>query len=143
MERDAIVQYISETFDGLDIAEHEGDFYFMYDPDRNLEPKQKQPFATLVTGDRHDTFSNLDRPSVYRLNFGLSKQTFQSLFAAGETTDIDFTALDQVMPHPVYGRMYWACVLNPSDPTWERVRSWLAEAYDQSVQRLRRRQPSH
>jgi hypothetical protein len=45
------------------------------------------------------------------------------------------------MPHPVYGRMYWACVLNPSDSTWERVHVWLAEAYDQSVQRLRRRQP--
>ena len=30
----------------------------------------------------------------------------------------DFTALDRIMPHPVYGKMYWVCVLNPSDETF-------------------------
>jgi len=31
------------------------------------------------------------------------------------------TALDQLMPHPVYGRMFWVCVLNPSDVTFQKV----------------------
>ena len=41
----------------------------------------------------------------------------------------DYTALDQVMPHPVYGNMYWLCVLNPSLATFEQVKPLLAEAY--------------
>ncbi len=46
----------------------------------------------------------------------------------------DFTTLDQLMPHPVYGRMYWVCVLNPTNETFEtKVRSLLAEAYEMAV----------
>ena len=38
------------------------------------------------------------------------------------------------MPHPVYGRMYWVCVLNPSDETFAtKVQPLLAEAYDMAV----------
>jgi hypothetical protein len=43
------------------------------------------------------------------------------------------------MPHPVYGRMYWVCVLNPSEETFEtKVRRLLAEAYDLAVSRYKR-----
>ncbi len=112
------------------------------------------PFATLVTTDYNDSFSNLNRPSVFRLNIGISKQTYLSLFGsrhpqsppsgeedAGEGGhDYDFTALDQLMPHPVYGRMYWVCVLNPSDGTFETVvRPLLAEAYDRDVSKYAKR----
>jgi len=34
------------------------------------------------------------------------------------------------MPHPVYGKMYWVCVLNPSAETFETVKGLLAEAYE-------------
>jgi uncharacterized protein DUF6194 len=44
------------------------------------------------------------------------------------------------MPHPVYGRMLWVCVLNPSDETFEtKVRQLLAEAYDLTVSKHKRR----
>ena len=87
------------------------------------------------------------------MNIGISKQTFRSLFGApsrpsgkdsaaesGEdSSSYDFTALDQVMPHPVYGRMYWVCVLNPGDETFEtKVRPLLAEAYDLAVSKYKR-----
>ncbi|MDQ6660912.1 MAG: DUF6194 family protein, partial [Chloroflexota bacterium] len=102
---------------------------------------------------RHDQFSNLDRPSVFRLNIGIGTQTFRSLFGepslpsdengapiSGRTTsDYDFTTLDQVMPHPVYGRMYWVCVLNPSDETFEtKVQPRLTEAYELAVSKYKR-----
>jgi hypothetical protein len=88
------------------------------------------------------------------LNIGISKQTFRSLFGmtklasdqedAAESDDApgeyDFTALDQVMPHPVYGRMYWVSVLNPSDETFAtKVQPLLAEAYDMAASKYKRR----
>jgi hypothetical protein len=42
-------------------------------------PEHKFPFATLVTNDAYDQASNLSRPSVFRLNIGISKQTYQSM----------------------------------------------------------------
>jgi Family of unknown function (DUF6194) len=51
----------------------------------------------------------------------------------------DFTTLDRIMPHPVYGKMYWVCVLNPSEATFQAVRPMLAEAYDSAVRRYSKR----
>ena len=54
----------------------------------------------------------------------------------------DYTALDRIMPHPVYGKMYWICVLNPSAKTFETVRGLLAEAFEAGLrQRARRAGP--
>ena len=143
MDEASIIQYITGTFDGIDTITVDGNTFFFYDPDR------KFPFATLMTNDDNDSASNLNRPSVFRLNIGISKQTYQSLFGAqaprpraGDAIDsgYDFTALDQVMPHPVYGSMYWACVLNPSAATFQAVvRPLLAEAYDLAVRKYAKR----
>ena len=110
---------------------------------------------TLVTNDLYDQFSNLNRPSVFRLNIGIGKQTFRSLFGEPSLpsgrdsaarsfenpSDYDFTALDQIMPHPVYGRMFWVCVLNPGEETFEtKVRQLLAEAHDLAVSKHKRRE---
>jgi len=141
-------QYILNTFAGVDVVVDSDNSFFFYNPDSNVPPDHKFPFATLMTNDINDQFSNLNRPSVFRLNIGISKQTFRSLFGLPErhsgtdSTDessdndsrYDFTALDQLMPHPVYGQMYWMCVLNPSDETLEtKVRPLLVEAYETAV----------
>lgn len=160
MDEASITRYIADTFDGVDVvvasAENGapevawGDVFFSYDPDRNLAPNRRLPFATIVTQDygEYDRASNLNRPSVFRLNIGVSKETYGSLFgplprppgAAGAVdTGHDFTALDQILPHPVYAPMSWICVLNPSDATFQAVRPFLAEAYDLAV---RKRTPS-
>jgi hypothetical protein len=150
-----ISRNITETFEGVDVVVASGDSFFFYNPDSNLPPDHKFPFVTMVTSDINDQFSNLNRPSVFRLNIGIGKQTFRSLFGepaalpsvrdsateSGESSrDYDFTALDQLMPHPVYGRMSWVCVLNPSDETFEtNVRQLLAEAYDLAVSKYKRK----
>src|SRR5438874_2910288 len=116
MDEASVTQYILDTFDGVETVTSSGNTFFFYGSDR------KFPFATLVTNDEYDQTSNLNRPSVFRLNIGVNKQTYQSLFGSGtappsgEGTEggYDFTALDRIMPHPVYGKMYWVCVLNPS-----------------------------
>ena len=143
MNEASITQYIVDTFDGVHTTTAMGATFFFYDPDR------KFPFATIVTDDTHDQVSNLNRPSVFRLNIGIGKQTFRSLFGAQlPPSDVersvdggyDFTALDLLMPHPVYGRMYWVCVLNPSAETFQaEVRPLLAEAYDLDVAKYAKR----
>jgi len=149
-----INQYITETFEGVDVVVASGESFFFYNPDSNVPPDHRFPFVTLVTSDSNDQFSNLNRPSVFRLNIGISKQTFHSLFgealrpsgrdsaeiSSENSRDYDFAALDQLMPHPVYGRMYWVSVLNPSDETFEtEVRPLLTEAYELAVSKYKRR----
>jgi hypothetical protein len=143
MDETAITQYITGTFDGVDLVVASGNTFFFYNPDPDAPPDHRFPFVTLVTNDEYDQFSNLNRLSVFRLNIGVSKQTYGALFSAppspagaGAVGDsgYDFTALDRVMPHPVYGRQYWVCVLNPSEITFQAaVQPLLAEGYDMAA----------
>ncbi len=162
MDEAAITRSIAETFAGVDVvcpgADSEpaiarGDTFFFYDPDRDLEPNRRFPFATIVTKDYgdFDRASNLDRPGVFRLNIGISKETYGSLVGPQSRrpgadgivdTGHDFAALDRLMPHPVYAPQSWICVLNPSDATFEAVRPVLAEAYDPAVKRYARARPA-
>jgi hypothetical protein len=161
MDEAAITQYITDTFDGVDVVVASrdagspevawGDTFFSYDPGRDLPPDRRFPFATIVTKDYgdFDSASNLNRPSVFRLNIGVSRQTYRSLFGApaassdadeGGESGYDFTALDQLLPHPVYGRMYWVCILNPGAATFEAVvQPLLAEAYELAVSKSAKR----
>jgi hypothetical protein len=154
-------QYITRTFEGVDVVTVSDNSFFFYNPDTDVPPDHRFPFVTLMTNDLNDQFSNLNRPSIYRLNIGISKQTFRSLFgdialpSVKESTTLssehqsayDFTALDQIMPHPVYGSMFWVCVLNPGEETFDtKVRQLLAEAYDMAVgkhKRLATRRADH
>ena len=57
--------------------------------------------------------------------------------SAGEVIEgaYDFTGLDTLMPHPVYGWMTWACVINPTRKTIELMESkgLFEEAYQAAV----------
>lgn len=133
----SITQYILETFDGVYAADAWGDTFFFYNPGRTLPDEFY--FATLKSrDDDYDRASDLNRPSVFRLNIGIGKATYRAVLgapparpdAAGAADpNYDFAALDRLLPHPVYGRQYWVCVLNPSAATFEAVKPLLAEAY--------------
>ena len=127
-----IRQYIVDNFPGTDVIDADGDAYFVHDPDRDLPDARRQPWATLVTSDAHDSASDLDRPEIFRLNVGLTKAAFRELFPA--EGDHDLTSLDIVMPHPVYASLYWVCVLNPGN-TWPAVRGLLQHAYAFAVRK--------
>jgi hypothetical protein len=90
-------------------------------------------FATIASnGNEYEQVSRLDRPGVYRLNIGVSRETFKSLFGTDKINvgDYDFTALDVILPHPDYSSQHFLCVLSPSEATFERIRPMLAEAYE-------------
>lgn len=88
--------------------------------------------------------SRLNRPGVYRLNIGVSPDTYRASFGeetprAAErgnvTTGHDFSPLDQIMPHPVYAPRFWVYVLDPGEETFVMVKTLLAEAYDRAGSR--------
>jgi hypothetical protein len=93
------------------------------------------PFATLVTDDGYQTPWALPRPGEYRLNLGVGKQQFDELFPSALGQDgtlqgpFSFTALDTLFPHPEYAGYGWVSVLNPSDATFETLKSLIAEAH--------------
>lgn len=143
MDSSAVLEYLRGKFDGLVIAESDGNAFVTYNPERKLPEQKWHPFATVVTNDLYDTVSDLNRPGVYRLNIGVSRESFDRLFGAVDfpaepfspARGFDYTALNTIMPHPVYGRQHWACVLSPDDHTWENIRPLLTEAYERATAR--------
>jgi hypothetical protein len=144
MDPATITRYITGTLDGVDFVVAGSDAFFFYDPGGDTPPDRRLPFATIVTSDAYDDFSDLDRPSVYRLNFGVGRETFRSLFGTASFPDdadevaassYDFTVLDRILPHPVYGKMFWVCVLSPSPETFAAVKPLLAEAHERAAGR--------
>lgn len=144
----ALLQYIAETFADIQVVTADGNSFIYYAPDNEI-PERTFPFATLVTKDDYDTVSNLSRPGVFRLNIGVSKATFLSLLGSvppspGESgagqMNHDFTVLDKLLPHPIYGHLCWLCVLNPGTSTWQTVQSLLSEAYATAVRKQAKRE---
>jgi hypothetical protein len=138
MDPRSISDYVSSKFEGVNTVEANGDYFFIYDPNRDLPPNRQIPFATVVTSDAYDSVSNLNRPGAYRVNVGVSKETFESLFGASPQAEWDYTAFDVPMPHPEYGHMHYVSILNPSEANEESVRAWLDEAYARMVERIDR-----
>ena len=147
MDEAAVLRYITETYPGTNPMQAAGDTFFLYDPDGDLPPERQQPYATLITGDRHDKISQLDRDGVYRLNVGVTRQTYRELFGAPPRdvardaygvldTGLDYAVLDTLLPHPVYAAQNWVCVLAPSVATFETVVApLLDEAYEFAVRK--------
>ncbi|MHA3915843.1 DUF6194 family protein [Halovulum sp. GXIMD14793] len=147
MTRDEIRVWIDQNLSGLVTTEDGYDLYWFYDPDCATVPERRMPFATLMTTDKQDSASNLSREGIYRLNISVASQTYEESFGTPPKADWskpfvdtghDFTALDRLMPHPVYASMHWVCVLNPSSSTFATIRPLMLEAYELAAIRYRR-----
>ena len=155
MDQEAIIQYVMGTFTGVEVVRPTdgpgaGDTFFFYDPQHNLDPQRRLPFATIVTKDYgdFDNASQLNRLGLFRLNIGVSRDTFRALFGppssaeSDQSPTYDYAALDRLLPHPVYAPQSWVCVLNPSEATFQAVRPLLAEAYELAVRRYAKVRPA-
>ena len=153
MDQDDIIHYVVETFAYVEVMRPTdgpgaGDTFFYRSPQHDLDPTRELPFATIVTKDygEFDNTSNLDRPGVFRLNIGVTRDTFRAVVGyppdefATRSADHDYAALDRLMPHPVYAPQSYVCVLNPSPATFEAVKPLLAEAYSRAAARHASRQ---
>ena len=124
-----------------------GDSFFFYDPDGDTPANRRMPFATIVTKDYDgfDTASNLNRPGVFRLNVAVGRSAFEELIGypppahAAQSARFDYTAIDQLVPHPAYATQAWVAILNPGETTAALACSLLTDAHTRAVQRHRRR----
>jgi hypothetical protein len=148
MDAGAVTRYITGKFEHVVAVEKDGDTFFTVDPSGRPPDGAWMPFATVVTGDRYDRASHLERVGTYRLNIGLGKATYTGLFGAPPRqrdadrvldTGFDYAAEDRLMPHPYYASQYWVCVVDPSDATFEEVEPLLAEAHALAARKAERR----
>lgn len=116
---------ILERYEGLIYKEVYRETTFFYNPDQLL-PNGVYVCTIKSEDGPNDKASALNRAGVYRLNCGLPPDKYCDLFGAkpkrpvkGQIVDlpIDFTVLDQIIPHPIYTWMGWVCVNNPGKDT--------------------------
>ena len=130
MTEDDITQHLIDMLGGGHFEVADDNTFFFHGADN------KFPFATIVTKDNEfDSASKLNRPGVFRLNVGVGKESFRALFGEQPPVDIDYTAIDRLMPHPVYAKMHWVSVINPSAATFETVKPLLVEAHNLLIAR--------
>jgi hypothetical protein len=146
MDATEVADYIREAFPSVETTEAYTYTFFFYGSERML------PFATLATADNeHDRVSDLDRDGAYRLNIGVSRETYRSLLGDDKPRlgpagviegDHDFALRDEILPHPHYAPQSWVCVVSPGEETFKVVRGLLREAYDRAVLRAARKDAS-
>lgn len=133
---DDITAYVQRTYPGVVARTNWGERALFYDPDGRL-PLGIYVLSFKENDGPHDHVSKLDREGVFRLNLGVTRETFTDLFGpiparprAGAIieAEYDFAALDTIMPHPVYGWMTWICVLNPGLQTFERLKPLIRQS---------------
>lgn len=144
---ETIHEHILATFEDIDVHQAWGETSFFYNPGHRFA--RGTYFLTIKSKDgANDSASMLGRDGVFRLNMGLPKVDYIALFgppprrpAKGCTIDApwDFTTLDCLMPHPVYGWMSWVCVLSPGAATFQTCLPLIEKAYRRAQQLAARR----
>jgi hypothetical protein len=139
---------IERRLPGLVTTTDSGDWYLFYDPDGTTVPESRFPFCTIMTGDRYDAASDLDRDAAtYRINLGVGRGSYEALLGPAPRqpagyevldTGADYTATDTVLPHPYYAPLHWVCVVNPRERTRHDVGRLLAEAHGLAARKYRR-----
>lgn len=120
-----------------------GDYFFYYAPD-GLVPRNRQPYATIVTKDYpDDTESRLDDDDRWRLNIHVGPAVFRELLGyppeqiAGN--GVAYSTTDAFLPHPLYGAYGWICIVNPGRATTGRALEALRGAHQDDRRRVERR----
>jgi hypothetical protein len=149
----SLLRAMEQQLPGIVTTEGSGDWYVFYDPDGTTVADQRFPFCTLMTGDRYDAASHLDRDTAaYRVNVGLDRRGYEDLFgpaprqAAGYEvidTGFDYTATDLVMPHPFYAPLHWVCVVNPRERTGTALGDLLERGYRIALRAYENRRRRH
>lgn len=87
-------------------------------------------FVTIAhADDEYDNVSNLNRDGVFRVNIGVSKETFKLLLGDDTPEQIDYAALNVFLPHPHYAKQHFISILNPSGENADTMKQLIIEAH--------------
>ena len=135
-------------FNGLFHKPSWGETTLFYNPEKTLA--NGVYFCTIKQkNSANDIASHLDREGIFRFSFSISKKTYENKFGPKPKrpskgciikANFDFTALNQLMPHPIYGWMSWVQILNPDAVTLAKLYPLLSEAYTQAVNKFNKKQ---
>lgn len=144
---DFVLKYLIENYSGLKITDAWGETSLFYNPDDLL--KRGIYFCTLKNKDGvNDKASYLNRVDVFRINFGVSKKTFLSIFEELPKRPIkggiiegnyDFQNLDTITPHPIYGWMAWISIVKPSIQSFEAMIPLVDESYKLCIEKYKKK----
>jgi hypothetical protein len=147
MTIDDIAAAILALDPGIVFDSNWGERALFYNPGGKL--KKGIYIATFKERDgENDKASNLNRGGRFRLNVGLPKGAYFSLFgpppfrpSAGHivATGHDFTKSDLLTPHPVYGWMSWVAVINPSQATFDSLFPYLIQSLELAREKFKKR----
>ena len=99
-----------------------------------------RPFVTIASSDQDfDNVSNLKREGVFRINIGVSRETFKQLVGEADPQAVDQAALNVILPHPEYAKQNFVCILNPAGENMARTKKLIEEAHDIAAARLQRK----
>ncbi len=133
MTQDEVEEFVAEL-ENVQRVENFGYSFFFVGDDHRL------PFVTIANSDNDfDNVSNLNRDGVFRVNIGVSKETFKSLIAESSSEPVDYSVLDVFLPHPHYSRQHFVCILNPSNENVEATKKLIVEAHSIAAARLQRK----
>ena len=114
--------------------ENYGYVFFFVGDDHRLS------FVTIANPDNDwDNVSSLNREGVFRVNVGISKETFKSLIVKSDDELIDYSILNTFLPHPEYAQQNFVCILNPSGKNVEITKKLIEEAHSIAAKRLQRK----
>lgn len=135
-----IENYILNNFEDVHPLNNWGEKSFFLNPKKQL--KRGTYFTTLKEKDgENDKSSFLDRENVFRLNMGVTKECYLSLFAEIPERpakgcfirgDYNFQELNRILPHPIYAWMGWISVLNPDSKIFESCKDLLNNSYNKA-----------
>ena len=141
MNPETIVKKITDDFYGVVPKSSWGETSLFYNPGKVL-PNGVYFCTIKEKNGENDKSSELDRTGIFRVSIGINKTSYEKLFGLKPprpakgcmiNTGHDFTALNTLMPHPIYGWMNWVQILNPSENTFAEILPLIKEANASAV----------
>lgn len=147
MKIEELIDDLISSYDHLYLKKTWGETSIFFNP--NKASSHGSYFLTLKESDGvNDKASNLDRDEIFRVSFGVSRDSYEALFGPKPLRPIkggvvetghDFTQTNLLMPHPIYAWMNWLQILNPATEKWHSIQHLIDESYELSKTRLANR----
>jgi hypothetical protein len=118
------IETFIESLENVNRTENYGYIFYL------IGDEQMLPFTTIAnTDNEYDSVSNLNRPGIFRINIGVSRATFNTLFPKSLPEPIDYTTLNTFLPHPDYAKQNFICILNPTGDNITKTKQLIQEAH--------------